>query len=66
MRSSIREDKDQNDESRVESLIGYDVPVDDGGFVGLSGYQIEDVGVGGNQNQNVLQEYVLVVYGQGQ
>ena len=61
LRCRIREDEDQDDQGRVESLICQHVSVEHWGLVRLSGNEVQNVDMRSHQNEDVLQEYILVV-----
>jgi hypothetical protein len=63
---SIRENEDQNNQGRVESLVSEHVGVVDWSLIGLGSHQVQDVDVRSYQDKDVLQEDVLVVDGQAQ
>mmetsp|Transcript_19663 Transcript_19663/g.14389 ORF Transcript_19663/g.14389 Transcript_19663/m.14389 type:complete len:348 (-) Transcript_19663:2305-3348(-) len=64
--SGIREDEDEDDECRVEGLIGEDVAVHHWSLEWLCGHHVENVGMRSDQNEHVLQEDELGGDGQSQ
>jgi hypothetical protein len=66
LRSGIREDEDQYDKGRIESLIGKDVAVHNRSLIRLSGDHVEYVSMRGDEDEDILEEDELTGDGEGE